>query len=133
MKNYKIDFAKNLITVSKPFAEKASKMGTAEFAVMMELRALGMPFAVQKPKKGTKPHFQLTYKKMEKYISCLDEAEGYLAMFQQVKETAKGTNNPYLYVQNWFKATFPNYDEVPELTPDFRIVATPAKSDEEAA
>lgn len=70
---------------------------------------------------------------MEQYISCLNEAEGYLAMFRQVKETAKGTNNPYLYVQNWFKATFPNYDTIPELTPDFRIVASPVNYDESEA
>ena len=130
MKNYKIDFAANTITISKPFAEKASKMGTAEFAMMMELRKLGMNFRVQQPKKHKKPEYQLTYKKMEKYISCLKEAEGYLTMFRQVKETAKGTNNPYLYVQNWFKATFPNYDAIPELTPEFKIVATPANDNE---
>ena len=109
MKNYKIDFAANTITISKPFAEKASKMGTAEFAVMMELRALGMPFAVQKPKKGAKPHFQLTYKKMEIFVRCSDDAEALMAEFEHVKEEAKSQHNPCLYVQNWFKQQFPNY------------------------
>lgn len=132
MKNYKVDFAKNLIYVSKPFAEKASKMGTAEFAVMMELRKLEMPFSVQQPKRHKKPKFQLTYRKMEKYISCLDDAEGYLAMFQQVKETAMGMNNPYLFVQNWFKATFPNYDEVPQFIPELDVVSAPVNEEEVA-
>ena len=132
MKNYKIDFTKNTITISKSFAEKASQMGTPEYAMMLELRKLEMPFHVQQPKRHKKPEYQLTYRKMEKYISCLDEAEGYLTMFRQVKETAKSQNNPYLYVQNWFKATFPNYNEVPELTPDFKVVATPSTTDEAA-
>lgn len=109
MKNYNIDFAKNTITVSEAFMKKAGQLGTTEFTQMMELRKLGMRIEVQKAKRHKKPTFQLTYKKMEVFVRCSDDAEALMAEFEHVKEEAKSQHNPCLYVQNWFKQQFPNY------------------------
>ena len=133
MKNYNIDFANNRIVVTEKFMERAGQLGSAEFAQMMELRKLGMRVEVQKAKPRKKPEFQLTYKKMGAFIRCTEEAEALLAEFEQVKEAAKAQHNPYLHVQKWFKQTFPNFSKVPEMTPDLKVVATPAKYDEDEA
>ena len=41
--NYEIDFTTNTITVTRKFREAASIIGTPEFNLMKELRALNMP------------------------------------------------------------------------------------------
>ena len=109
MKNYNIDFAKNTITVSEAFMKKAGQLGTTEFTQMMELRKLGMEIVEKETKRHKKPTFQLTYKKMEVFVRCSDDAEALMAEFEHVKEEAKSQHNPCLYVQNWFKQQFPNY------------------------
>ena len=109
MKNYKIDFAANKVVVTEKFMERAGQLGTPEFTQMMELRKLNMRIEVQKAKRHKKPTFQLTYKKMEIFVRCSDDAEALMAEFEHVKEEAKSQHNPCLYVQDWFKQQFPNY------------------------
>jgi hypothetical protein len=133
MKNYNIDFAKNTITVSEAFMKKAGQLGTTEFTTMMELRKLNMTIVVKEAKPRKKPEFQLTYKKMEAFIRCSENAEALMAEFERVKEASIAQNNPYRHVQKWFEKTFPNFSKVPEFTPDRKIVATPANYDEEEA
>ena len=133
MKNYKIDFAANKIIVAEKFMERAGQLGTAEFTQMMELRKLDMLIEVQKAKPRKKPEFQLTYKKMEAFIRCSENAEALMAEFERVKEASIAQNNPYRHVQKWFEKTFPNFSKVPEFTPVRKIVATPANYDEEEA
>ena len=50
-KNYVIDYAKNMITVTKKFHEAAGQIGTDEYSIMAELRKLGMPISVKAPAK----------------------------------------------------------------------------------
>ena len=133
MKNYNIDFAKNTITVSEAFMKKAGQLGTTEFTTMMELRKLNMTIVVKKAKPRKKPEFQLTYQKMIHYIKLTENAEALMAEFKHVKEVSMCQNNPYLYVQQWFKEMFPNFPKVPEFTPDKKVVVTPANYDEEEA
>jgi len=119
MKNYKIDFAKNMITVSAAFMKKAEQLGTKEFETMMELKKLGMIIAYQQPKPRKKPLYQLTYKRMEQFIRCSDDAEALLAEFEAMKKEGRGTNAAYLHVQQWFEEQSPNY---PKRGPKLEVV-----------
>ena len=85
MKNYSINFTTNTITITQKFAKEASQIGTEAFKTMMELRQLGMTIITKEPvqKKNT----NLTYKKMEKYISLLEDAEKYQAERGQAQES----------------------------------------------
>lgn len=67
------------------------------------------------------------------YIKLTENAEALMAEFKHVKEVTMCQNNPYLYVQQWFKEMFPNFPKVPEFTPDNRVVVTPANYDQEEA
>ena len=130
MKNYSINFATNTITLTQKFAKEASQIGTEAFKTMMELRQLGMTIITKEPvqKKNT----NLTYKKMEKYISLLEDAEKYQAEFKAVCAESLAMKVPYVYVQNWFKKTFPNYGKLPERNAELKIINTPANYDAEA-
>ena len=130
-KNYVIDYAKNMITVTKKFHEAAGQIGTDEYSIMAELRKLGMPISVKAPAK--KKNTAVTYAKMKKYISLMDEADKYMAEFEAVVEESKATNKAYAYVLAWFKKTFPHYGKQPERDANLKIVNTPVNYDTETA
>lgn len=131
-KPYSIDFVTNTITVSKKFHEASQSMENAEFNTMMKLRNLNMTIVIKQPTK--KKNSAITYGKMAKYISCLDESEKYMREFEAVREESQSHNAPYHYVAKWFDNTFPNYNKMPERNEDLKIVNTPANyANEEAA
>ena len=129
-KPYAIDFTTNTVTVTKKFLEAASMIGTTEFNTMMQLRQMNLTIVTQAP---AKKKSKLTYDKMKKYISLLDEAEKYQTEFDVVLNESKAYDASYAYVLKWFKKTFPNYGKQPERDVNLKIVNTPANYDEEAA
>ena len=130
-KPYSIDFTTNTITVTKRFLEQASMMGSEAFNIMMQLRQMNMTIITKAPAK--RKNTQLTYSKMEKFISLLEEADKYKAEFAAVKNESTAQNMPYAYVQKWFKKTFPCYGKQPERNENLKIVNTPVNYDEETA
>ena len=127
-KGYKLDFISNTIVITKKFANEASTLGSPAYQTMMELRALNLPITVGRQKKH-KNKAKITYAMMEKHINCLAEKEAYLSEFEAVKEAACGEKNAYLYVLNWYEATFPNHEKVPQFNEKNQIVNTPANYD----
>ena len=63
---------------------------------------------------------------MENFIANAANSEAYLEEYRTVKKLAKSQNNACLYVNKWFKATFPNYDRLPELDENSQFINTPA-------
>ena len=127
--NYSIDFVSNTVTVTKKFTEAASQIGTPEFHTMMQLREMNLTIVTKAPAK--RKNTQLTYKKMQKYISCLEDAEKYQEEFKVVCEEAKAQPSAYHYVASWFDKTFPNYGKLPERNTSLKVINTPADYDKE--
>ncbi len=126
---YAIDFVTNTVTVTKKFAEAARHIGTPEFHTMMQLREMNLAIVTKAPAK--KKSTQLTYKKMQKYISCLEDADMYQEEFKVICEESKAQPAPYHYVANWFDKTFPNYGKLPERNSNLKVINTPADYDKE--
>lgn len=130
-KPYAIDFTTNTVTVTKKFLEAAQMIGTIEFDTMMKIREMGMTIITKTPAK--KKNTKLTYDKMQKYISLLDEVEKYQAEFERVQIESLAYDASYAYVLKWFKKTFPSYGKQPERDANLKIVNTPANYDAEEA
>ena len=128
MKNYEINFATNTITITQKFAKEASQIGTEAFKTMMELRQLGMTIITKAPVQKKK-NSNLTYAKMELYISLLEDAEKYQAEFKAVCAESLAMKVPYVYVSKWFKKTFPNYGKLPEFDENNMVLITPKGHD----
>lgn len=120
---YQINFATNTVAVTRKFLEAAGVIGTEEFSTMMRLRDMNLTIVVKTPAK--KRSTTLTYAKMKKFISCLDEADKYQAMFEAVREESMGMPAPYHHVVAWFHKTFPKYGNLLEHDAAMRIVNTP--------
>lgn len=130
-KGYNVNFVTNTVTVTKAFAQTAANnIFSEEFKIMKELREMGMTIVTKAPAKRKSD--RLTYAKMEKHINCLSTAEEDMKEFEAVKEAAKGENNPYLFVKNWYERKFPTHNDVPEFDENLKIVNHPLNyADEE--
>ena len=128
MKNgYKIDFAKNTITVTYKFAAAMNEYGSTEYRIYKGLKRDFPYFAtvVESGRKQTAPRYnkRFTYKNMEKYISTFANSKELLIMFETVKTKSAPLASPYKYVCDWFKAQFPNYKETPTFEKNDIVVS----------
>ena len=131
MKDYKIDYTTNTITLTKKFATEAGILGTDAFKTMAALRGLGMTFVVKesKPRKSS----NITFKQMKRYIQLVENSSHYMEQFEMIRIEAVCQKNPYQRVLTWFKETFPNFRDLPEFNGENKIIVTPHDYNENEA
>ena len=61
--------------------------------------------------KKRKPSSHLTYKKMEKYLECLQDHQGFIEMFRRARKVSRTYPDPYQVVRKWFLESFPDFDK----------------------
>ena len=128
-RNYEINYLNKVVTVSRKFMDAATQINSNEFDLLTQFSDMGLRVLVEgrkrrpKPKDGKLP--LLTFKMMEDYIAMLDDAEDMQKEFESIRESSKSRKGRTQYVNNWFRAIFPRYDEVPEFDEDYRIVHNP--------
>ena len=111
MKNgYNYDVLNNTLTISESFAKKASKVGTAEYEILLRLRKDYPSLKIQKEEKG-KASKQITFKMMEDFINAHRNATELKVQFNGVRKLAKFHSMPYLFVKEWFEDTFPYFKD----------------------
>lgn len=135
MKNYKIDFEKQTVIITKDFAERAENINSEEYNILMKVRKdfpnmKVLNYSHRSPKKANK-NKGLTYNRMETYIKLFDNAEELLKMFELVKRASLVQNNSYLFVKKWFLATFPDFLEMPNVENGKLIALLPLHAAEE--
>lgn len=118
LKGYKIDFVKNTLTLNYKFADAAfNDYGSPEYvrmkAILADFPQLKVIVEAGRKITTTRKTKRLTYDNMKTYIEQFDNAEELKAMFEKVQLMSKPLASPYKYVQDWFKAQFPNYKECP--------------------
>lgn len=120
MKNYKIDFVANTLTITKAFEDAASIPGTEEYELFQKIRAdfpgIQIVRKTRRPSKSAPKYKNLTYANMEKYMSVFQNATELLAQFEIVKAQSYGQTNRYNFVKDWFVAQFPKYKELPDFS-----------------
>ena len=126
---YSIDYVTNTITITKEFNRKASEdLSGKEHILMEQFRSMNMTILYKTvAKRKTKKKVEAkdgenksnrstpTYKQMEKYISCVEGSEVYAIRFETIKEASKSMSNPYKATLEWFRETFPHYEETPQF------------------
>lgn len=119
MKNYKIDFVANTLTITKAFEDAASNPYSEEYKLFQQIRAdfpgIQIVRKTRRPSKTARTNKNLTYANMEKYMSVFENAAELLTQFEIVKTCSQKESNPYQYVKSWFEAQFPDYKELPDF------------------
>ena len=118
LKGYKINFATNTLTLNYKFANAAfNDYGSEEYermkAILADFPQLKVIVEAGRKITTTRKTKRLTYDNMRTYMKQFDNAKELEDMFDKVQLMSKPLASPYKYVQDWFKAQFPNYKECP--------------------
>lgn len=137
MKNYKMNFQKKTLVITKEFAARALNSPNSEEAMIMAqcrnlCPDLKIEYRTRKASSTPNKMKGMTYKKMEEYIMLYDNSEELLNAFHLVKKLSMIQSNKYQYVYSWFTKQFPNYNDLPSFTNGklYAAVYDPSKSDE---
>lgn len=110
--SYTFNLTNNTITLSHKFHTLLNNGDGEAYATLLKLKNdLPHMAIVNKPKAKRKNKTQMSFKKMEKYISCLQDGKTYMREFNAIREASKSQPSPYNYVRDWFRAMFSHYDE----------------------
>ena len=128
MKNYKMDFTTNTLTLTKDFEKKAMNVNSVEYQTLKQLKAdfpsLRIVRKVSPKRKSSLA--RPTYDKMVKFLSCQANSAILLKEFAEVREYSKAQENPYQFVREWFFANFPNYQSLPKFDKEGNLIAPTA-------
>ena len=113
---FKIDLAKNTLTLNYKYNRLANEYGSDEYQKVHEILAEnpGMRIVVESGHKAKTPHHsrRLTYKNMERYINAQDNAEELMTTFALVQEESKKEKSPYAFVRTWFLVQFGDLHDI---------------------
>lgn len=119
------------ITVSAKFFRAAKDPTTNEFSDLMMMREICPNYEIitrthrspRKMKKSKNIKKFVSYDKMEKYISLLDNSDELLCQYQIVKDFAACRRNSASIVFKWFNESFPDYRNDPKTDKNGKLVA----------
>lgn len=125
MKNYKMDFITNTLTITKDFERKAMNINSVEYQTLKQLKADFPSLRIVKKvsPKRKKSLARPTYDKMIKFLSCQTNFTILFKEFTEVKEYSKAQENPYQFVREWFFRSFPNYQSIPKFDENGKLIA----------
>jgi hypothetical protein len=128
MEKYKFDVVSQTLTVTAKFAKMMNDPQSDEYKLVQQFRKDFPNLTIAKKthksatsyttKSGEKFNCNqfknLTYDRMEKFISALPKNEGYLREYLFVKNFASAIqHNGYALVRKWFVAQFPEFRKNP--------------------
>ncbi len=136
--DYRIDWTKRVVTMTKQFAIKANEYDSTEYNIVKGFRMDGFKIEVRKTEKRKACPTRVTFKQMEQLLSCMTDPDERLAELHAIMEVAKAQKNQYEYVRQWFLLNYPNFREYQAMDANYRIVAPklhllPETKDEKSA
>lgn len=152
MEKYKFDAVTRTLTITAKFEEKMHDTKSDEYALVIQFykdfpdlriakRTHSTPTRYKTKSGETYNHNQfkdLTYDRMEKFMSVLPQKETYLTEYETVKAFAcAARNNGYPIVRRWFVAQFPEFRKNPmhylHITPTLVLANNFMESEPEEA
>ena len=112
-KNFQYDFVNKAIIGSKSAINRANKGLAPEFKELCEMIKAQPTFTVSikviEQKEGKEKYHDLTFKRMEIYISLQSDKEKKLAEYRAIRNVAKAKGAQYPLTKKWFLKTYPKY------------------------
>ena len=111
----KINFAAKTITLSKKFADAASKVGTEEYRQLQNVREDYPSFEIavkQIKKNSNKESYQgLNYAFIEMYIQTKPDAEAQMAKYKEMRLISECHSVRFPAIKQWFLTSYPEIKE----------------------
>ena len=142
MEKYTLSIVEKTLTISKAFEKAASNPESKEFKLYQKLTRQIPDLKVsrvthRKPtsyvnKDGEEFNCcqfkNLTYERMEMFMSALPKSEEFMAEYEFLKAAAATHPSPYAVVRRWFVAQFPEHRKAPWNYFEKPVVLLPAKN-----
>lgn len=113
--HFTYNFVEKAIIGSKAAIERANKGLNPEYSELTAKLEAHPNFSVREKvinkKEGKKTYSQLTFKRMEEYISLQDNSKARLVEFQAIMTVAAAKGAKYPLTKKWFLATYKEYKE----------------------
>ena len=112
-KHFEFNFVTKTIEGSKSAINKANKGMNPEFKELCDMIKAQPTFAITvkaiEQKEGKEKYHDLTFKRMEIYISLQTDKEKKLAEYRAIRNVAKAKGAQYPLTKKWFLKTYPEY------------------------
>ena len=113
--HFTYNFVEKAIVGSKAAIERANRGLNPEYSELAAKLAAHPNFDVKEKsinkKEGKKTYSQLTFKRMEEYISLQDNSKARLVEFKAIMTVAAAKGAKYPLTKKWFLATYKEYKE----------------------
>ena len=128
MEKFKFDVVSQTLTITAKFNEKMADRESDEYKLVMGFRDDFPNLTIARKTHKTPSHYttksgekfncnqfkNLTYDRMENFISALPQNEEYMREYTFVKKFASSVQtNAYALVRKWFMAQFPEFRKNP--------------------
>lgn len=156
MEKFQFDVISQTLTITAQFAKMMNDPESDEYKLVMRFRKDFPNLTITKKTHKSATHYttksgekfncnqfkNLTYDRMEKFISALPKSESYLREYTFVKDFASAIqHNGYTLVRKWFMAQFPEFrknplfylSHSPELVSGIQFLDEETKSHKDAA
>ena len=131
---YTFDPLSRKLSVGAAFLKNASRLDSAEYQIIRQLRADYGEITIVEEKSNRKAPAMIRFAQMEKHIAQCRDVKERLERFAKIKALAQIQNSPYQYVVTWFMENYANYSDQPQFDADgFLIVKTKAEMEAEKA
>ncbi len=131
---YNFDPINNTLFITAGFKKAASKFGTPEYNIILQLRRDYPDMKIEHmndPVKNTTA-CKLTYNQMKQFIGQCRDSEERMAIYNRVFALSQAQRSPYHYMKTWFLKNYANYSENPTFDDDhYVIVKTKAQVEAE--
>ena len=110
---FNYNFTQKTIVGSKKAIERANKGLNPEYSELTAKLEAHPNFSVREKvinkKEGKKTYSQLTFRRMEEYISLQDNSKARLVEFKAIMTVAAAKGAKHPLTKKWFLATYPEY------------------------
>ena len=107
----------NTLSLSESFVKKASRLGTAEYKMVLQYQKDHPDLKMVEMEKKPSEHKRdaITYTRMEQTIKLCRDSEARMKQYERMRTWAEIQDAPFLKLKAWFLNNYANYDSMDDI------------------
>ena len=107
----------NTLSLSESFVKKASRLGTAEYKLVLQYQKDHPDLKMVEMEKKPSEHKRdaITYTRMEQTIKRCRDSEARMKQYERMRTWAEIQDAPFLKLKAWFLNNYANYDSMDDI------------------
>ena len=107
----------NTLSLSESFVKKASRLGTAEYKLVLQYQKDHPDLKMVEMEKKNPEHKRdtVTYTRMEQTIKRCRDSEARMKQYERMRTWAEIQDAPFLKLKAWFLNNYANYDSMDDI------------------